>query len=286
MRVVYFTAGTVGAGHLVRGIAIGRALDRAGFSGDYRMVGPPLPFAAAQRDDYETVELRSDATLRDPHLVMASELTRRLDALRPEVLLVDLFWAPLHWLLPALSCEPWLLLRLCPPRWLVGPPGMPFEPGRFRRVLAIEPFEHPAIGETIEPIVVANPEECRPIGALRERFGVPPGERLVAILHAGQRGEAAELATTAPPGRQVSLDLFEPGALFPAAEWLGGADHVVAGCGYNAFWEARWLGWAERTTFIPFPRSIDDQARRRATFGGHRPRRNGADALARLILAG
>ena len=286
MKIVYFTGGTVGAGHFVRGIAIGRALARAGLDCDYRMIGPRLPFATARRDDYEAVELRSDPRLRDPRLVLTSELARRLDALRPDLLLVDLFWAPLRWLLPALACEAWLLVRLCPPRWLVGPPGLPFDGRRFRRILAIEPIDHPAVSEAIDPIVIANPDECRPPGALRERFGVAADEPVVALLHAGQRGEAARLAAAAPPGRLIVLDMFEPAPLFPAAEWLGGADRVVAGTGYNAYWEARWLGWSERSTFVPFPRSIDDQAHRLADFGAVRMRANGADTLALWIGAG
>ena len=75
-------------------------------------------------------------------------------------------------------------------------------------------------------------------------------------------------------------------SVLPAAEWLGGADRVVCGGGYNAYWEARWLGYAERSTFVPFRRSIDDQASRLAMFRDHFPRENGADELARWILNG
>ncbi len=73
---------------------------------------------------------------------------------------------------------------------------------------------------------------------------------------------------------------------FPAAEWLGGADRIVAGAGYNAFWEAHWLGYAERTEWIPFRRTIDDQALRVELSRGMTPRENGADTLARWIAAG
>ncbi len=285
MRVAFFTAGDIGAGHLVRGIAIGRGLARAGFDGSYRMFGPPLAFPAGGRDDYEAVGVRGDRALRDPRLAQTSDLAARLTGFAPDLLLVDMFWGPLRWVLPRLPCEAWLLVRICPPVWLEGGPGLPFDPAQYRRRLAIEPIVHPLLAETLDPIVVANPDDCRPRDEVRRRFGVAPGEPLVLVQHAGERGEIEELRRLAGPDA-VALDLFEPDAPFPAAEWLPGADRVVSGAGYNSFWEARLLGYDQRVTFLPFRRSIDDQARRLAEFRGVRPRGNGADALARRILAG
>jgi hypothetical protein len=288
VKVAYFTAGTVGAGHLVRGIALGRGLARAGFAapGDvYRMFGPPLPFPVArERSDYEPVEVQNDRTLRDRHLAQTSDLAQRLHAFAPDLLVVDLFWAPLYWVLPTLPCDTWLLVRTCPPVWLTGPREMPFDPDAFDRIIGIEPLGYPQLDLVIDPVVVANPDECRPPGALKERFGIPAGERLTVVAHAGERGEAAVLAEQAAgEGRVVRLDLFAPSAPFPAAEWLSGADRIVCGAGYNAYWEARWLGYAERTAFVPFRRSIDDQTLRLSAFRDHVPRANGADVLARWI---
>jgi hypothetical protein len=287
VKVAYFTAGTVGAGHLVRGIAIGRGLARAGFTGGYRMFGPPLPFPVArERGDYEAVAIQTDLALRDRHLAQTSDLAQRLQSFAPDLLLVDLFWAPLYWVLPSLRCEAWLLVRTCPPVWLTGPPAAPFRPDAFDRIVGIEPISHPLLDDVIDPIVVANPGECRPAAALRKRYEVPAEARLTVVAHAGERGEAAVLAATAAQGegRVVQLDLFDPAAPFPAAEWLAGADRIVCGGGYNSWWEAHWLGYAGRTTFLPFRRSIDDQAARLREFHGFAMRDNGADVLARWIL--
>lgn len=281
MKVAYFTAGTVGAGHLVRGLAIERALGRAGFAGTFRMFGPPLPFPAAAGTAYEPIEIRADRTLLDPRLAGETGFARRLADYAPDLLLVDLFWMPLRWVLPALPCEAWLLLRTCPPRWLVGPTGARFDARQFRRIVAIEPMDYEVIDEVIDPVVIANPDECRPPEALRDHLGFPPGRPLTVVLHAGAPGEAAQLREEAGAGA-VTLDLFQERALFPAAEWLGGADRIVAGAGFNAYWEARWLGYAGKTTFVPFLRSIDDQERR-LTFGDYRPRQNGADVVAGWI---
>jgi hypothetical protein len=196
-----------------------------------------------------------------------------------------LFWAPLRWILSGLRCEAWLLVRICPPQWLNGVPGLPFEPSQYARIIAVEPMPERGAREAIDPVVVCNPEECQPPGALRERLGVANGRPLTVVSHAGGRGEVEDLSRVAGEGAVV-LDLFEPGAPFPAAEWLPGADRIVTGGGYNAFWEAHWLGYWERTTFVPFRRSIDDQALRVETCRGAIPRENGADTLARWIMEG
>ena len=44
MKIGFFTAGTIGAGHLLRGMALERGLRRAGFGGEFRMFGPPEAF--------------------------------------------------------------------------------------------------------------------------------------------------------------------------------------------------------------------------------------------------
>src|SRR5512140_1299038 len=183
MRIAYFTAGTVGAGHLVRGHAIGRALRRRGFSGAYRAFGPPVPYPVASQIDYEAVPIDA-RELRDPARAAASALATALSAFRPDLLLVDLFWAPVRHVLPQLDGERWLLLRTCPRAWFDGPPDTRFEARQYRRIIGIEPFRHPVIHESVDPIVVCNPDECRPPLALREHAGVASDRRLVAVVHA------------------------------------------------------------------------------------------------------
>jgi hypothetical protein len=279
MRVAYFTAGTVGAGHLVRGLAMGRALRRRGFAGEYRAFGPATPYPVAAGHQHCALAIR-ETELRDPARAGASEVASALCEFRPDLLLVDLFWAPLRHVLPLDGCECWLLVRTCPRAWFTGPPDTRFEPRQYRRVIAIEPFRHAAIRESVDPVVVCNPDECRPPTALRERLGVPAERRLVVASHAGVAGELDALARDATV---VRLDLFDEQALFPAAEWLGGADEVLTGGGYNAFWEARWLGYAPRTRFTPFARTIDDQAWRLTNCATYPMRTNGADTLAATI---
>lgn len=263
------------------------------------MFGPHSALRLAARDDYRAVAL-DPAELGDADRAEGSELARVLAAYRPDVLVVDLFWAPLRRLLPLPGCEAWLLLRRSPAVWLDGPPGYPFERRLFERVIAIEPGVHPGrLDETIDPIVVCNHEERQPAGALRRALGVDGSAQLAVAHQAGEAGEWATLTTrlSARPLHAFSLArsdspattppegvaLHDGDAFFPLAAWLHDADVVASGAGYNAYWEARWLGYDARTTFFAFERTIDDQAWRLRTCGGYRPRDNGADLLARRL---
>lgn len=285
-RVAFFTAGTVGAGHLMRALAIGRALARGGSRASYRVIGPPLPYPVPAGLDYRAVPI-DPLELINPARAPRSELAGELLGFMPQRLIVDLFWGPLVRLLPMTGCEAWLLVRRVPAAWFAGPPGVPFEPRMFSRVLAIEPGVQGPIDETIDPVVASNPDGCRPRGALRAHLGVTPSERLVVVHHAGKAGELYALRATvdAGEGRVVA---FGPSAQgfdgpFPLCEWLGDADALVSGAGYNAFWEAAWLGYAGRTRFVPFARDLDNQAWRVRTGSGYVPRDNGADVLARRL---
>ena len=283
MKVAYFTAGTTGAGHLVRGLAIQRALLRAGFAGEYRMFGPQRPFPIADHSTCEVVTVPS-AELTDPLRARISDLALALNRFRPDLLIVDMFWAPLRHILPLAQCECWLIVRHCPPVWFVGPPRSPFAPEQFDRIIAIEPIRHAAVREHIDPVVICNPDECRTRGALRERLGVPRDERLVAVVHAGIAGECEQLLRNSETATTCVFNLFHDHALFPVAEWLAGADVIRAGAGYNTFWEAHWLGYADRTRFTAFARKMDNQEWRLATCSGTAVHHNGADTLASWIL--
>jgi hypothetical protein len=293
-RVVYFTAGTVGAGHLARGVAIRRALARAGSNARFAIVAPGRRPAFTADAELHTVAI-DHVELAEPARAAGSELARVLGALSPDVLLVDLFWAPLRHLLPLVGCEAWLLVRRAPAAWFVGPQGLPFERSQFARVIAIEPgLEAARPDETIDPVVTVNHDEMHPDGALRARLGVPLGEPIHVIHQAGEAGEWRALVDArrerpvhvftwdGAAGEAVpdGVTVHDGAALFPLAAWLSDAATLASGAGYNAFWEARWLGWAGKTVFVPFARRIDDQAWRLATSSTCIPRRNGADVLA------
>jgi hypothetical protein len=270
-------------------VAIRRALARLGFRGTYRMFGPPPPFGVEDAAaDWEAVPIE-EAMLRRRESAPDTELARVLEGFAPDLLVVDMFWAPLRWLVPRLRCEAWLLLRSHPPSWLVGPPDLPFDALSFTRIVAIEPISTPITTHPIDPVVMVNPEECQPRGALRRRLGMADDRRLVAVVHAGDPGEIGTLIPALQAKEELAVfDLAASGeeTLFPIAGWLGDVDQLHAGGGYNAVWEATWLGFAKRTSFTPFVRRNDDQHCRLSRCKGVVMRANGADTLAGWIVRG
>lgn len=294
MKVVYFTGGTKGAGHLVRGVAIGRALARAGFAGDYTIVSPvepPFPALRHELDELGAEIVAVDpAVVTDPEAAPGSPLADRMRALAPDLVVVDMFWAPLRYILDDLDASAWLLVRSCPPVWLDGSPDMPFAPGQYDRILAIEPITHPRVAlEPLDPVVVCNRDSLRSRAELCERFAVAADQRIIAVSHAGLRGEIhglKTLDTLGPTGTVLRFDLYTGSGVFPLAPWLAAADEIHCSAGYNSYWEARWLGYAHKTRLTAIARKIDDPIWRAQRCGGYEMKRNGADVLAEAIARG
>ncbi|MFO0557682.1 MAG: hypothetical protein U0269_06655 [Polyangiales bacterium] len=288
MRVAYFTAGSAGAGHLVRGVAIARALDRArpDASRELRIFSPPSAFAHVAERWLEPVVIEP-ALLRSKRTADESAVARALRAYAPDVLVIDLFWAPLVFV--TLSCPTVLLLRSVPAAWLVGPAEARFDHRRYERVFAIEPAPGLDRFEPLSPIVVSTRAEARDRSALRALLDRRDGP-LRIIARGGLESDHEQLARVAhelDAGPWDTLDLSSPSAPFPAAEWLAAmeqGDRLVACPGYNLYWEARTLGFDAHTTWVPIARKLDAPAMR-AALTGPAPRSNGADELARILLA-
>lgn len=282
MHVVYVTAGTVGIGDTMHGLALQEAARRAGFAGRVTVVCPPLGVdAITARADVVEVAMPPQA-LADPATASATALASTLRRLAPDVLVVGHFWAPMTWLVPALGVPAWLLVRKAPPRWLMGPPQLPFQPGRWDRILEIEPVGFVVDGRALEawpPLVVCNPDELWSRREARAALGIDDDDPLTLVFQAGEAGECDALP--AGSGRVLRPGLSGP---FPIARALRAADHVVTGAGYNAFWESVWLKTRGHTTFHPFARRIDDQAWRLTL--SSTMAENGADRLIAALRRG
>jgi hypothetical protein len=284
VRVAYFTAGSAGAGHLVRGVALGRALARRGGDHSYRVFSPRSPFARVAAPWLEEVEIEP-TLLRDARTADQSAVARALRAYAPDVVVIDLFWTPLVFV--TLSCPSVLLLRSAPAAWLVGPSEARFDARRYARVFAIEPAPGLDRFESIDPVVVSAKSDVRSHDELRALLGQRTGA-LRVIARGGLPSDQERLARAAreiDPGPWTTLDLAAPEAVFPAAEWLAAmreGDRLVACPGYNLYWEARALGFDAHTTWVPIARKLDDPFMR-AALRGPAPSGNGADQLARVL---
>jgi hypothetical protein len=285
----YVTGGTVGVGDLMHGVALRAAAHRAGSTTRVTLVSPPLPFPALRHlDDHVMVEMRAQ-TLLNPQTVEQTPLYQALQALRADVVVVGHFWANVHFVLPRLDAKAVLLLRKAPPVWVVGPPVAPFSSTRrnYERVFEIEPVGFAGHFERLPPLVVANRDELLAAPAARRVLlgDDDDGRPLRLCFQAGVAGEAAMLSRAEAGWHTVACDLHSATAPWPMAPLLDGADEIVTGAGYNAWWETQWLGVAHKARFVPFARSIDDQAWRMA-LPTTTMTENGADVLLRLLECG
>ncbi|MBM4361952.1 MAG: hypothetical protein FJ104_04680 [Deltaproteobacteria bacterium] len=288
MRVLFYTSGEIGGGHLAKALAIQRGLERGGVSVDFRVLYSRLPLRPPPGLDVVPVSAAPEE-LADPARARDSALARAIHDAAPDLLLVDLAWRDLRHLLPLPGVEAWLLLRWCPPQFLKGPFNTAFRQDWFRRVIGIEPIVPVEVTDSIAPLVVCNPDECHGRGDLRRRLGIQDERPVTLVVQAGLPGERDELLRyerERDPEREshiIGLSLHDEDPLVPVAPWLPGADRIVGGAGYNLFWETEWLGLRPRTELHVFRRNIDDQTPRMRLTRDYVMRENGADVLARWI---
>ena len=282
-RIAFYTWGMHGGGHLARAWAIRRGLERAGIPADFRVFYGHLGVEVPR--GLEVVRLTTPRIdLRDPERARSSETARALLDFAPDLLLVDLAWVELRYILPILDCEAWLLLRWCHPAVIAR--LREFNRARYARTIAIEPIAPSYLTDRIDPIVGCNPDECLAESALRDLFGVEQGKPISLIVQAGKPGEIEELIREeqerANGFHVIAASLHGKDVIFPISHYFRGAARIVGGAGYNLFWETRWLGVADRSELRPFVRYYDDQTPRiEAAF--YKMKTNGADVLARQI---
>ncbi|MCX7024733.1 MAG: hypothetical protein NT080_08960 [Spirochaetes bacterium] len=291
MRVVYFTSGITASGHIVRGIAVGLGLRRSGLACDFTILHPASPFGelcSRMGLAHEAFEPEDESALLGKDHA-SSALYRAFMRLSPDVLVVDLHWAPLHAFIRELRCRKIFMCRQVHPRFFAfdlstGP--ISFRPDDWDEIFAIEPWETPFPMRRIDPIVMRNPDEIPSREVAREKLGLP------------QTGNAFMLALNAHDGdfdaaRKTYSYLEDEGwssvyttnyrdGLFPAVDWFNAVDLVVCGAGYNSFWESVFFG--KETLYLPQNAVYEDAWLRLDGCLDYEFKENGADTLARIIV--
>lgn len=289
MRVAYVTSGDVGAGHIVRGIAIRNALDRTNVTGiNYRRFGPPIQFTAL-----------SDAV---DYVTVTNDLGVKLTAFKPDLVIVDMFWMPLRTILRKLNCPAWLLIRYLPPLWFRGVDGISWNPQDYAKIIKIEPFDvyipMTTNVETIDPVVVVQASDLRANTELRTHFSIDAYKTLNVVIHSeapktlrlnknlANKMHLRSNITTTDNEVTLRLSLKEQNVLYPVTPWLSGADHITAAAGYNTYWEIKTLGLMDKTSFTARMHDFyGEQSWRSTAMASVTPLTNGADTLAGMIAA-
>jgi hypothetical protein len=138
MRALYVTSDARGAGHVVRGLAIRRAVARVG------VVGPPSSYPRLAEAGYRGSD---------------DWYARALNYL-PDVLVADLDWLGLRGLADR-ARRSWLLVRDCPAWWTRLMPAN--DVARWERVVSVEPLSDGLLHVThsVPPVVISNPGDAR-----------------------------------------------------------------------------------------------------------------------------
>lgn len=292
MRILFYSGGVTGSGHVVLGLAIANALKRSGRPHDYAILSAETPFAELARRSgvpILTVPVEGADELGDGRYP-ESALYAAIIAFRPDLLLVDLSWFTLDAFIAELPCRKFLLARQIDPVFFhFRLPEREFElrPGDYDLILRTEPgFDLPFPSEEVEPIVMRNRDEIMDREAARADLGIGGEDRACLFAFNGQEGEGATAWKSYSYLREEGWTVYRSdnrrGGLFPAVDWYNAFDILVCGAGYSAFWEARAFG--KEAFFVPFPRRFEDQARRIELSSGYAPESNGADQLAAIIL--
>lgn len=143
--------------------------------------------------------------------------------------------------------------------------------------------------EQLNPIVIRNRDEILSREEAHRRLGITDnseGKKVCLFAFNGKPGEFEEKQKTysylEEEGYRMVYSTNFQGGLFPAADYFNGADLLISGAGYNAYWEAMYF--EKDVIFIPLHRRFESQRRRVETCSGYRFSENGADQLAREIL--
>jgi len=292
VRVLFYSAGIAGSGHVVLGLSIANALRRAGADAESRLLSVETPFASlAGRLGVEIVTVpMEDELALGPDRYRSSALYKAITDYAPDVLVVDLFWFPLDPFIRDLPCKKVILIRQVDPRFFsmrLPDRELAFRPEDYDLIVKTEPaFELPFPTTEIDPIIIRNRDEIMTAGEARADLGLVSDDHACLFAFNGNSDEGAKawksFSYLEEEGWKVIRSGNREGGLFPAADWFNAFDMLVCGAGYSAFWEARYFG--KEASFVPYPRRFEDQSRRIALCADYVPEANGADTLVGMIL--
>lgn len=275
----------------MRGLALAAALKRAGLSHEYLMLSPETPFIDLARRfgvACSALPLEGEEEL-GPAGYRASALFAAIESFKPDVLVVDVFWAALDAFIRDLPCRKVLLsIQMDPSFYNVTTRNneFVFRPEDYDLRLRTEPgYTTPFDARDINPIVIRNRDEIKSRKDARADFALAEDERACLFAFNGEIGEGAaawkSFSYLQDEGWAVVRSHNREGGLFPAVDWFEAFDLLVCGAGYSAFWETRWF--RKDAFYVSFPRHFENQERRPALFSDYEFEINGADELVHLL---
>jgi hypothetical protein len=291
MRILFYAGSVTGSGHIVRGLALAAALKRAGLPHEYMILSLETPFVELARRFGVVLSVLplEDEEALGPSGYSGSALFAAMESFKPDILVVDVFWAGLDAFIRDLPCRKVLLsIQMDPSFYNVTTRNnkFVFRPGDYDLRLRTEPgYSTPFDAREINPIVIRNRDEIKSRKDARADFALADDERACLFAFNGVTGEGTEawksFSYLQDEGWAVIRSHNREGGLFPAVDWFEAFDLLVCGAGYSAFWETRWF--RKDAFYVSFPRIFENQERRPALFSDYEFETNGADELVHLL---
>jgi hypothetical protein len=287
LNIVYYTSGITGVGRVVRGIAIGNALKRNNVECNYSILHSSEFSEANSEFDRikippETLENLNRQNYKKSHIYNA------LQALRPDILLVDLLWFPLHFFIEELNCVKIFLCRQVDKHFFTIPTKqgtLLFNKKQYDHLLAIEPFSPFMKMRFINPIVIRNHTEILNRKQALERLELVGGKKVCCIAYSGHPGDFEKVkrdySYLEEEYEVIHTSTYHEG-IFPIVDYFNAIDLLVCGVGYNAFWEAKYF--QKQAAFVPTHTRFESQEWRIENCQDYKFDENGADQLVHILM--
>ncbi len=289
MKILYYTAGTAGSGRLVRGIAIGNALKRLRFQGEFLLLSSSEFAHLADLFEMEHLEipLEGDTELSQDNYRNSLLYTTILE-LKPDVLIIDLLWFPLYYFIDELKCTKLFLChQVVPGFFSIRDPDMDFIPSQYDYLIGIEPFESEYNFLPINPLITRNRDEIHSRSIALEKLNLNDQKKNALFAINARPGDFERLREKyeyLENDFDVTYSTNYRGGLFPVIDYFNAFDLVVCLAGYNQFWECRYFKKEAvfETISLNFS-SMEERIRSGENFSFDV---NGADQLAEMVVHG
>ncbi len=288
-RIVYYTSGKTGTGHIIQGGAVRNGLMRKGLDVEFILLCNKDLLWVGNLLNIECIEVPGeDENQLSETAYKSSVLYNTLIDINPDVLIVKHSWYTLHHFINELKTKKIFLAAQLEDRLFhiqLSDRELHINPKHYDAVFQVEPFYFSVPSRKLNPIIIRNKDE---IMAREEALRALEltGDRPVCFLGTnGIRGEFEEMKKTysylEDEGYEMVYSTNYQGGLFPAVDYFNAFDLLICGAGYNAFWEA--IYFKKEAIFIPVPRPFESQRQRVENCQDYEFNKNGADQLAEYI---
>ena len=152
-------------------------------------------------------------------------------------------------------------------------------------MLSIEPGFIKDHWESINPIIIMNQDEILSRDEAPRELGAQGNKKICIVAHNGFEGEFEEIKKNInnfdKEYQIIETSNRKEGGFFPLVKYYNGIDFIIAGAGYNMFYETRFFN--KPAKLFPLARKNEDMEWRIKSNSNYIFKKNGADELIEII---